>query len=150
MRAPPGRRADYVHFQTHSTRWGDNDVYGHLNNVVHYALFDTTVNAWLIANGLLDPMTSVEIGLVAETGCRYHAEMRYPSPIVAGLRVAHLGKSSVRYELGLFADDSDVAAAEGFFVHVYVGATDRRPCAIPAAARMAMEGLLRKPDGAGP
>lgn len=143
MREPPGSRKDYAYFQQHTTRWSDNDVYGHLNNVVHYKLFDTTVNEWLIRGGLLDIKASAAIGLVAETGCRYHAEMAYPQRITAGMRVAKLGNSSVRYELALFADDSDLAAAEGFFVHVYVDATTHKSCPIPAETRMALEGLLK-------
>lgn len=143
MRPAPGRRADYAHFQTHSTRWNDNDAYGHLNNVVHYALFDSTVNSWAIGQRLLDPRHSPVIGLVAETGCRYHGEMGFPAPITAGLRVARIGTSSVRYEIGLFAGEQDSASAEGFFVHVYVDAATRRPCPIPDPARAAMAGLLR-------
>lgn len=144
MRAPPGTRADYVHFRRHTTRWNDNDVYGHLNNVVHYLLFDSTVNDWLISNRLLDTKNGSSIGLVAETGCRYHGEMSYPQDITAGLRVAKLGTSSVRYELGLFPDDADVAAAEGFFVHVYVDARTHRPCPIPDDTRAALQGLVKE------
>lgn len=143
MRTLAGTRADYVHFQQHTTRWSDNDTYGHLNNVVHYKLFDTTVNEWLIKGGLLDTRGSAAIGLVAETGCRYHAEMAFPQRITAGLRVAKLGTASVRYEIGLFADDGDTAAAEGFFVHVYVDAATHKPCPIPADTRAALEGLVR-------
>ncbi|CAH1662547.1 putative 4-hydroxybenzoyl-CoA thioesterase [Hyphomicrobiales bacterium] len=141
MRVPPSRRADYPHTQRHTTRWGDNDAYGHLNNVIHYMLFDTTVNQWLIAQGLLDPGGSTAIGFVAETGCRYLREMSYPSVITAGLRVSQVGRSSVRYELALFADDSDEASAEGFFVHVYVDAETHRPCPIPEATRTAMASI---------
>jgi acyl-CoA thioester hydrolase len=143
MRTPPGTRADYAYFQSHTTRWSDNDVYGHLNNVVHYKLFDTTVNAWLIRGGLLDTRNSPAIGLVAETGCRYHGEMSYPQRITAGMRVAKLGTSSVRYELGLFADDSDDASAEGYFVHVYVDAATHLTCPIPAEVRAALEGVVK-------
>jgi acyl-CoA thioester hydrolase len=143
MRQPPGTRADYVNFRPHTTRWNDNDAYGHLNNVVHYLLFDTTVNEWLIKGGLLDTKNSPAIGLVAETGCRYHGEMSYPQVITAGLRVAKLGTSSVRYEIGLFPDDSDVAAAEGFFIHVYVDAATHKPCPIPEDTRAALLGLVK-------
>lgn len=146
-RPPPGRRADYAAFVAHTTRWNDNDVYGHLNNVVHYALFDSTVNGWLIDRGLLDPVGGAQIGLVAETGCRYHGEMGYPDRISAGLRVARLGSSSVRYEVGLFRNDDDTAAAEGFFVHVYVDAATRRPAPLAPALRAALETLVR--PGAG-
>ena len=142
MRPAPTRRAGYPHFRRHTTRWADNDAYGHLNNVIHYALFDSTVNELLISKGLLDPRQSDAIGLVVETGCRYFREMGYPSPITAGLRVARIGTSSIRYELGLFADDEDEAAAEGFFVHVYVDAASRRPCPVPEATRTALTELV--------
>lgn len=144
MRPPPGTRADYVYFLQHTTRWSDNDVYGHLNNVVHHLMFDTTVNEWLIRNSLLDTKSSPAVGLVGENGCRYHGELSYPSIITAGLRVARLGTSSVRYELGLFPDDSDVAAAEGYFIHVYVDAQSHRPCPIPHDTRTALEGLVKE------
>lgn len=144
MRAPPGTRMEYVHFRQHSTRWNDNDVYGHLNNTIHYLLFDSTVNQWLISNGLLDTKSSPAIGLVAETGCRYHGELSFPSAITAGLSVTKIGTSSVRYAIGLFADDNDTAAAEGFFVHVYVDAQTRRPCPIPTDTRSALEKLMKE------
>ena len=135
-------RADFTEFYPLQTRWNDNDAYGHMNNVVHYALFDTAVNGWLIERGLLDPLTSPVFGLVVETGCRYFGEMQFPDRVTAGLRVAKLGRSSVRMELGLFRNDDDAAAAEGFFVHVYVDRNDHRPTDIPAATRAALEGLL--------
>jgi acyl-CoA thioester hydrolase len=134
-------RADFKDFYPLQTRWNDNDVYGHMNNVVHYALFDTAVNGWLIERGLLDPLTSPVFGLVVETGCRYFGEMQFPDRVTAGLRVAKLGRSSVRMELGLFRDDEDIASAEGFFVHVYVDRKDHRPAALPAATRTALEAL---------
>lgn len=143
MRTPPGSRADYIHFRQHSTRWNDNDVYGHLNNTVHYLLFDSTVNEWLISNRLLHADNSLAIGIVAESGCRYHGAMSYPSPVTAGLRVEKVGTSSVRYQIGLFAGDNDTASAEGFFVHVYVDAATRRPCPIPDDIRGALEGLRK-------
>ena len=147
MRKPPGSRSDYMHFQQHSTRWNDNDTYGHLNNVVHYQLFDTTVNEWLIRRGILDPRHSPIIGLVAETGCRYFSEMSFPQRITCGLRVATLGNSSVRYEMGLFPEESEIATAEGFLIHVYVDARTRRPSTLPAATRTALSALVRG-DGA--
>lgn len=146
MRRVPSRRADYVFFREMATRWMDNDVYGHINNVVHYSLFDTAVNTWLIERGLLDPKKSSQIGLVAETGCRYCSEMSYPDIIVAGLRVGRIGTSSVRYEIGLFRNNDDVAAAEGFFVHVYVNSTTRRPEPIAAPLRAALETLLLRSE----
>ena len=140
-RVPAATRADYADFYPLQTRWNDNDAYGHMNNVVHYALFDMAVNGWLIERGLLDPQTSPVFGLVVETGCRYFGEMKFPDRVTAGLRVAQLGKSSVRMELGLFKNDDDTASAEGFFVHVYVGREDHRPSEIPALTRRALEGL---------
>ncbi len=140
-RAPPSTRDDYRGFRTIQTRWMDNDVYGHLNNVVHYSLFDTAVNGWLIDAGVLDIHAGERIGLVVETGCRYFAEMAFPDVVTAGLRVAKLGTSSVRYEIGLFRNDEVQAAAEGFFVHVYVDRQSRRPAPLPDALRTALQGL---------
>lgn len=139
MTSPPSARADYRAFQTLTTRWADNDAYGHMNNVVHYALFDTAVNAWLIDRGVLDIRGGDQVGLVVETGCRYFAEMAFPDTVHAGLRVAKLGTSSVRYEIGLFRNDEDEASAEGFFVHVYVDAATRRPKPLNDALRTALE-----------
>lgn len=144
-RPAPGSRADYAAFSTHATRWRDNDVYGHLNNVVHYELFDAAVNGWLIGQGLLDPLGGAQIGLVVETGCRYHAELGFPEPVTAGIRVAKLGTSSVRYEIGLFGGDADTAAAEGFFVHVYVDAQTRRPVPLSTELRAGLERLVQAP-----
>jgi len=113
------------------TRWGDNDAYGHVNNTIHYAWFDTVVNAWLIAAGMLDAAAGDPIGLVVETGCRYAAPLAYPEPVEVGLAVEIIGGSSVRYRLGIFAKGSEDAAAEGFFVHVYVDRETRRPVPLP-------------------
>ncbi|MBD3679040.1 MAG: acyl-CoA thioesterase [Rhodobacteraceae bacterium] len=140
---PPSSRDDYVEFRQITTRWMDNDIYGHMNNVVHYSLFDTAVNGWLIEKGLLDPGTSDSFGLVVETGCRYFAEMKFPDVINAGLRVAKLGTSSVRFEIGLFRNDETTASAEGFFVHVYVDRDSRRPSPIEGDRRGAFEKLMR-------
>ncbi len=117
----------------------DNDIYGHMNNVVHYSLFDTAVNGWLIKAGLLDLKAGTEVGLVVETGCRYHAEMMFPDVISAGIRVARIGSSSVRYEVGLFRNDEDTASAEGFFIHVYVDRETRRPKPLSEAMRAVLE-----------
>lgn len=135
------RRSDYAAFYPLQTRWIDNDVYGHMNNVVHYSLFDTAVNGWLIEQGLLDPRRSESYGLVVETGCKYYAEMGFPDRITAGLRVAKLGSSSIRFELGLFRNDDDTACAEGFFVHVYVDRATHRPTPIDKTRRAAFETL---------
>ena len=140
-RPQPSSRADYRAFRTITTRWMDNDVYGHMNNVVHYSLFDTAVNGWLVENGVLDIHAGGQIGLVVETGCRYFAEMAFPDVVTAGIRVARLGSSSVRYEIALFRNDEDVAAAEGFFVHVYVDRASRRPTPLDGRLRAALEGI---------
>lgn len=139
----PARRADYVVFESIPTRWMDVDVYGHLNNVIHYSLFDTAVNGWLIRQGLLDPRRSPQIGLVVETGCRYHAEILFPDVVAAGIRVERLGTSSVRYGIGLFRNSDDAAAAEGFFVHVHVDAGTRRPVPIPEPLREVLERTMQ-------
>ncbi len=136
-------RAGFPHLTTLDTRWMDNDAYGHVNNVVYYSFFDTVVNRWLISRGVLSLTTSTEIGLVAETQCAYFSPISFPDRVTAGLRVAHLGSSSVRYEIALFRDDDARAAAGGNFVHVYVDRQTRRPVRIPDAARQAMESLVR-------
>jgi acyl-CoA thioester hydrolase len=142
MAAPRPRRDQYATFRRLQTRWMDNDSYGHMNNVVHYSLFDTAVNGWLIDQGLLDPRASDSYGLVVETGCRYFAEMQFPDVVHAGLRISKIGGSSVRFEIALFRNDEDEAAAEGFFVHVYVGRDTHRPVQIEGARRTAFETLL--------
>lgn len=130
-------RAAFPLFRTLQTRWMDNDNYGHLNNVVHYSLFDTAVNGWLIERGLLDPHHGETICLVVETGCNYFAELRFPDVITAGIRVAALGSSSIRYEIGLFRNDGQEATALGRFTHVHVGRDSRRP--LPISDRMRTE-----------
>ena len=141
-RPEPHRRAHYPHTRVLTTRWMDNDPYGHLNNVVHYSLFDTVVNAWLIERGALDIQASPVIGLVVETGCHYFAPLTYPEPVTAALRVGHIGRSSVRYEVALFAPSSDSAAAQGHFVHVYVHRDTRRPVTqLPDELQRALEPL---------
>ena len=122
-----------------ATRWGDNDGYGHVNNTVHYQWFDTAVNAWLIEADLLDLAGGDPIGLVVETGCRYARPLSFPEPVDIGLAAEKIGSSSVRYRIGVFAKDGDEAAAEGHFVHVYVGRESRRPVEIPAAWREVLE-----------
>ncbi len=139
------RREAYKAFRTIPTRWMDNDVYGHMNNVVHYSLFDTAVNGWLIEEGVLDIHGGEQIGLVVETGCRYFAEMAFPDVVTAGLRVARLGRSSVRYEIGLFRNGEQDAAAEGFFIHVYVEKATRRPVPLDPALRASLERIAVDP-----
>ena len=126
-RLSPPTRDGYPHFETISTRWMDNDVYGHVNNVVYYSFFDTAVNRYLIERGALDPAAGEVIGLVVETQCNYFSPLSFPQPVQAGLRVAHAGRSSVRYEIALFAHGQERAAAAGHFVHVYVDRFNRRP-----------------------
>lgn len=133
-------RAAYPVWREIATRWSDNDVYGHVNNVVHYSWFDTAVNAWLIEAGLLD-VDRDPIGLVVETGCRYAASLSYPEPVEIGLGVEHLGTSSVRYRIGVFARGAAAPAAEGHFVHVYVNRADRRPAPLPDAWRATLESI---------
>jgi len=145
MRPTPSTRSQYRVFRTITTRWMDNDVYGHLNNVVHYSLFDTAVSGWLLEQGLIDPHRGEQIGLVVETGCRYFAELSFPDVITAGIRVSKIGTSSVRYEVGLFGNDNEAAAAEGFFVHVYVDRTARRPSPLHERLRNMLEKELLVP-----
>ncbi|MEQ8298066.1 MAG: thioesterase family protein [Nitratireductor sp.] len=141
-RPTPATRAAYRAFRPITTRWMDNDIYGHMNNVVHYSLFDTAVNGWLIDKGVLDIHGGNRIGLVVETGCRYFSELAFPDTVTAGLRVARLGRSSVRYEVGLFRNQDEQAAAEGFFVHVYVNRATRRPEPLADAMRTALEDMI--------
>jgi acyl-CoA thioester hydrolase len=135
-------RDAYRHFQAIPTRWMDNDVYGHVNNVVYYSYFDTVVNQYLIEQGVLDIGKSTVIGLVVETQCKYFASIAFPDVVHAGLRVAKLGNSSVRYEIGLFRNEDRSAAAQGHFVHVYVDRASRRSTPLPAEFRAALEKLL--------
>jgi acyl-CoA thioester hydrolase len=134
-------RADFSLFRPVPTRWHDNDVFGHVNNVVYYAWFDTAVNAWLIERGFLDPATSAVIGLVVETTCTYFESIAFPETIEIGLGVDRLGTSSVTYRLGVFREGAGQAAAQGRFTHVYVERTTQKPVSIPAPLRAALEGL---------
>ena len=131
-RPAPQPRSAYRAFRSISTRWADNDVYGHVNNVVYYSWFDTAVNAHLIEQGVLDIHAGGTIGLVIETQCNYFAPLAFPQTVEAGIRVAKLGGSSVRYEVGLFAQGEAMTAAAGHFVHVYVDRDTRRPVPVPA------------------
>lgn len=133
------RRIDYKHFLPLQTRWADNDIYGHVNNVAYYGFFDTIVNEYLIAAGALDIHKGDVIGLVVETGCRYFAPLEFPQKLEGALRVAKIGGSSVRYELAIFKAGEDAPAAEGHFVHVYVDRETRRPAPLPDALRRALE-----------
>ncbi len=137
----PEAREAYKAFRPITTRWMDNDVYGHVNNVVYYSWFDTAVNATLIEQGVLDIHAGQTIGLVIETQCNYFAPLAFPQTIEAGIRVARLGTSSVRYEVGLFAPGEPLTAAKGHFVHVYVDRESRRPVPLPAPLKQFLETL---------
>ena len=138
-------RAHFPHFEILQTRWMDNDAYGHVNNVVHYSLFDTAVNRYLIQAGALDIHAGAVIGLVVETRCHYFESIAFPQAVHAGLRVAHRGRTSVQYELGLFADDASTSAAVGRFVHVYVDRATRRPVPLPDQLLAALSPLQPAP-----
>jgi acyl-CoA thioester hydrolase len=142
-RPQPESRSAFKVFRRIDTRWMDNDVYGHVNNVVYYSWFDTAVNAYLIEQGALDIHHGETIGLVIETQCNYFAPLAFPQTIEAGIRVAKMGSSSVRYEIGLFAQDEDLCAARGHFVHVYVDKENRRPVkALPLKLKTVLETLV--------
>jgi len=143
-RPSPEPRSAYAHFVPVPTRWMDNDIYGHLNNVIYYSLFDTAVNRYLIDQGALDIHDGTVIGLVVETHCNFFASLAFPQQVQAGLRVARRGRSSVRYEIGLFAEGEALCAAAGHFVHVYVDRDTRRPVAdLPLAYQQALQPLER-------
>jgi acyl-CoA thioester hydrolase len=135
-------RDAYPHIETLQTRWADNDVYGHVNNVEYYAFFDTVINRWLIREGGLDIHAGEVIGVCAESHCTYADGFAFPDDIEAGLRVGRLGKSSVTYEIGLFAVGADAPAATGWFVHVFVDAATRRPAEMPPRLRASLERLI--------
>ena len=143
-RKPPAVRAQFKHFLTISTRWMDNDVYGHVNNVVYYSYFDTIINRYLIDPGGLSIGQSPIIGIAVETMCRFHRSFAFPEDVEAGLAVGRLGKSSVRYEIGLFGTGEDDARADGHFVHVFVDRETMRPAAVPDRLREALSLLVRK------
>ena len=140
-RPAPEPRDAYRAFRPITTRWMDNDQYGHVNNVVYYSWFDTAVNAHLIEQGALDVAHGQVIGLVVETQCHYFAPLAFPQTIEAGLRVAHIGSSSVRYEVGLFAQGAPMTAARGHFVHVYVDRASQRPAPLPAPLKAVLQQL---------
>jgi acyl-CoA thioester hydrolase len=141
MPGDPVSRGEYAHLQSIPTRWADNDVYGHVNNVEYYAFFDTVINHWLIAEGGLDIHAGQTIGLCAESHCEYRAAVAFPDVVEAGLRVGHLGTSSVRYEIGLFKQGDEPAIAVGWFVHVFVDRETRKSQPIPAELRASLERL---------
>lgn len=138
-------RADYRHIQRINTRWKDNDIYGHVNNVEYYSYFDTVINAYLINSDALDIHHGAVIGLCAESHCKFLDSLAFPMAVDAALRVVHLGRSSVRYEIGLFAEDEDTPAAQGWFVHVFVDRVTRKSTPLPDALRAALEALQVEP-----
>lgn len=140
-RQPPALRSAFKHFRVIPTRWMDNDVYGHVNNVVYYSYFDTLINRYLIDPGGLDIHAGEVIGIAVETSCRFHRSFSYPEDIDAGLKVARLGTSSVRYEIGLFGIGENEARADGHFVHVFVDRKTRRPVPMPPRLREALARL---------
>jgi acyl-CoA thioester hydrolase len=139
----PLTTADLAHFSDITTRWIDNDVYGHINNVVYYEFFDTVVNGYLIAQGALDIANGDVIGLVVETHCNYFKPVAFPDKLRAGLRVAKLGTSSVTYNVGIFRNDDATASAQGHFVHVYVDRATNKPVPLPDALKRALTPLIK-------
>ena len=140
-RPQPGVRDDYRHFSAVPTRWQDNDIYGHVNNVQYYSFFDTVINRYLIGCGVLDIHEGEVIGLAIESHCNFFSSAAFPDEITAGLRVAHLGRSSVRYEVGLFVEDREAAIAQGHFIHVYVNRGSNQPVELPEKLRTALSTL---------
>ncbi len=139
---PAPQREAFSYYLDVDTRWDDNDTYGHLNNTVHYRLFDTAVNRYLLEHDLVDFRKGTQIYLVVETGCSYFAELAYPDLLSVGITVEHLGRSSVRYRTGLFKKGADQAAAAGYFVHVHVDRTSRKPIPIEGRSRALFEKLM--------
>ncbi|WP_439595155.1 acyl-CoA thioesterase [Falsiroseomonas sp.] len=133
--------SQFPHHCQITTRWSDNDAYGHINNVVFYGFMDTAINRWLISVGALDIAGSDAIGLVVETGCRYRKPLAYPQDVVVGLRLARLGNTSVRYDVAIFGAGEDAAAAEGHFTHVYVARDTGRPVPVPFDLRKSLDEL---------
>ena len=142
QRRQPNPRSQYKHFVAIPTRWGDNDAYGHVNNVVYYSYFDSAVNRHLIERGVLDIANSAIIGIVIETQCTFFSSVAFPDQVTVGLKVIHLGNSSVRYEIAIFQTDSDAASAVGEFVHVYVDRASNTPVPIPPAVRAVLQSLV--------
>jgi len=130
LKKNPSHISQYNYFCQLSTRWNDNDIYGHMNNIIYYALFDTAVNKWLIKNKLIDIKNGQNIGLIVQSGCNYFSSFEYPENINAGIRVTKIGKTSVRYEVGLFKEKEELSSADGFFIHVYVDRKTNKPIAL--------------------
>ncbi len=137
-------RAEYLHFLPLPTRWMDNDIYGHINNALYYAFFDTAINQYLIAEGGLDIVAGPVVAFAVESQCQYLRPLAFPSTLDVGMRVGKLGNSSVRYELAVFEQEQDFAAALGYFVHVFVNRETQQPVTIPGTLRMALERLIQR------
>lgn len=146
MRIGPDTRADYRTFKVVPTRWNDNDSFGHLNNAVHYSLFDSAIAGWLMDNLSLDVANDEQICVVVENSCNYFEEISFPDVVTVGLRITHIGTSSVRYEIGLFRNDDQVTAARGHFVHVYVNEKTRSPEPMSEAMRTLFASVLKSAD----
>ena len=142
MKKNPSHISEYNYFCQLSTRWNDNDIYGHMNNIVYYALFDTAVNKWLIKNKLIDIKNGQNIGLIVQSGCNYFSSFEYPDNINAGIRVTKIGKSSVRYEVGLFKEKEELSSADGFFIHVYVDRKTNKPIALDYNFKNALDTIF--------
>ena len=142
-------RENYKYFHPIQTRWNDNDIYGHVNNVVYYAYFDTAVNMFMVDNAGFDPHDATAVGICPESHCNFHKSVAYPNKLEAGLRIDRLGNSSVRYEVAIFIAGDEEAAATGHFVHVFVDRETRKPVSIPAIIRSAMEIILADTSSSG-
>jgi acyl-CoA thioester hydrolase len=140
-RKAPAARSEFKAWRQMTTRWADNDAYGHVNNTVYYEWFDSAVNGWMVEQGMLDIASGDPIALVVETRCTYAAPLEFPGNVEVGLTVAELGRSSIRYRIGVFAARAESAAAEGEFVHVVVDRTTRRPVVIPSEWRVKLEAI---------
>jgi acyl-CoA thioester hydrolase len=144
-RPTPPRRESFTYFTQAPTRWNDNDSYGHVNNVVYYSFFDTAVNQYLIEKGVLNIQSSPIVGFVLETRCRYFSPFGFPDRVAIGMKVSHIGNSSVGYEIALFRNDEEIASALGQFVHVYVDRSTNRPVTLPGDVRKVLEQLMPTP-----
>ena len=142
MKKKPSNRSEYNYFSSLGTRWNDNDIYGHMNNVIYYELFDTAVNKWLMINGLLNIEKGKYIGLIVQSGCNFFASLAYPENIDAGIRVTKIGTTSVKYEVGLFRENQKLSSADGFFVHVYVDKDNNKPLPLNYAFKKSLDTLF--------
>jgi acyl-CoA thioester hydrolase len=142
VKKKPSNRSEYNYFTSLETRWNDNDIYGHMNNVIYYELFDTAVNKWLLTNDLLNIQNGKNIGLIVKSGCDFFSSFAYPEDIDAGMRVTKIGNSSVRYEVGLFRKNQQLSSADGFFIHVYVDRKTNKPLRLDYTFKKALDTLL--------